>query len=229
MKKSKKIIVVTLCIVASLIVVFALGRLSFGIFKDKLESNIFPLKDPISVINTEYERNDGIIVDWVYNPNDLKQLTGFADYVFVAEVTEVIGTGYTGVEMYSAFRYDSYPFTRYKIRVLENIKGELITNKDIPLTKHDGVYFFGEKVSLYQEDMLPDVGECYIFLCNCDEDGELNIGSFAGHSDIYLCKGDEYTGQEELVELYRDAVANMDESVRFSERYKSKYDAETAG
>ena len=225
MKKSKKIIVVTLSIVAVLLTVFALGNLSFRIFKDKLESNIFPLKDPISVINTEYEKNFGVIVDWIYNPNDKKQLAGAADYVFVAEVKEVVGTGYTGVEMYDGFRFDSHPFTKYKIRVLENLKGELKTDEDITLTKHDGVYYFGKKVSFLEGDKLPDVGECYIFLCRVDEDGELSIGQFSGHNDVYLCKADEYTGEGELIDMYRDAVENMDESIWTGERYKSKYEA----
>ena len=68
MKKSKKIVVVTLSVVLILVAVFALGRLSFAIFKDKLEGNIFPLKDPISVINSEYER-PMVCVDWAFDVN----------------------------------------------------------------------------------------------------------------------------------------------------------------
>ena len=226
MKKSKKEVIITVSIVVALVGVFFVGRLSFGMFKDKLESNIFLLKDPISVINTEYERRWGVIVDWIYNPNDKKQLAGAADYVFTAQVTEVVGTGYSGVEMYDGFRFDSNPYTKYRIRVLENIKGKLKTDEDILLTKHDGVYFFGKKVSMLESDMLPDEGECYVFLCRCDEDGELIIGQFESHNDIYICKADEYTGQENVIEIYRDAVENMDESVRIGERYKSKYEAE---
>ena len=225
MKKSKKIVVVTLSIVAVLLTFFVIGNLSFKMFKDKLENNIFPLKDSISVINAEYERNFGVIVDWIYNPNDLKQLAGAASYVFVAEIKEVVGTGYTEVEMYDGFRFDSHPFTRYKIRVLENLKGELKTDEDITLTKHDGVYYFGKKVSFLEGDKLPDVGECYIFICSADEKGELNIGSFSSFCDIYLCKAEDYTGNEALIEIYRDAMENMDESVRFGETYKSKYEA----
>lgn len=227
MKKSKKIVAITVSIVMVLVAVFALGVLSFNIFKNKLENTIFPLKDPISVINAEYEKNKGIIVDWVYNPNDLEKVTGFADYVFVAEVTEVVGTGYTGVEMYNAFRFESNPFTRYKLRVLENLKGQLRTDEDITLTKHDGVNFFGKSVSFLEGDQLPDVGECYLFICMTDSDGELIIGQFSGgHSDIYLCKAGEYTGQSDFIDMYRDAIENMDESVRIGETYKSKYEVQ---
>lgn len=224
MKKSKKTVIITLCVVGVLSAAFVLGNLSFRIFKNKLENNIFPLKDPISVINSEYERNYGVIIDWIYNPNDLRQLAGAADYVFVARVTEVLGTGYTEVEMYDGFRFDSHPFTQYKIRVLKNLKGELKTDEDIPLTKHDGVYYLGKKVSFLEGDSLPDVGECYIFLCLSDEDGELTVSQFAGHNDVYLCKAEDYTGEEALIETYGDAVKNMDDSIRLGERYKSKYD-----
>lgn len=224
MKKCKKIIVITLSMVLVLLSIWGAGRLSFEIFKDKLESNIFPLKDYISVINAEYQR-PVVCVDWTFDVNDTKKVAGAADYVFVAEVKKVVGTGYTDVKYYGGFNFDDNPFTRYEIRVLENIKGELITYEDIPLTKHDGVHYFGKKVSALEGDRLPDEGECYIFLCQADEDGELVIGGFSYFGDIYLCKADEYTGNESLIETYRDAVENMDESVYFGEKYKSKYDA----
>lgn len=223
MKKYKKIIVITLSVVLVLLCIWGAGRLSFEIFKDKLESNIFELKDPISVINAEYKR-PVVCVDWAYDVNDKNKVAGASDYIFVAEVKKVVGTGYTDVKYYGSFDFDDNPFTRYEIRVLENLKGQLTTKKDIPLTKHDGVHFFGKSVSALEGDNLPDEGECYIFLCNADEDGELVIGSFSYFCDIYLCKAEDYTGQENLIEVYRDAVANMDENVRFGEDYKSKYE-----
>ena len=224
MKKRKKIVLITVAAVAVVLILFGAGKLSAGIFKDKLESEIFPLKEPISVINSEYPR-PVVCVDWVYDVNDKRKVAGASDYVFVAEIKKVVGTGYTDVKFYDGFNYDDNPFTRYEIRVLQNLKGELITDKDIPLTKHDGVHFFGKRVSALEGDMLPDEGECYIFLCNADEDGELVIGNFSYFCDIYLCKAEDYTGSENLIEVYRDAVENMDDSVRFGEIYISKYEA----
>ena len=224
MKKRKKIVLITVAVVAVVLILFGAGKLSAGIFKDKLESEIFPLKEPISVINSEYQR-PVVCVDWVYDVNDKRKVAGASDYVFVAEIKKVVGTGYTDVKFYDGFNYDDNPFTRYEIRVLQNLKGELITDKDIPLTKHDGVHFFGKRMSAIEGDMLPDEGECYIFLCNADEDGELVIGNFSYFCDIYLCKAEDYTGSENLIEVYRDAVENMDDSVRFGEIHKSKYEA----
>ncbi len=223
MKKSKKTVIITVVTVAVLLGLLAAGKLTAVIFKDKLEGEIFPLKDHISVINSEYQR-PVVCVDWIYDVNDKRKVAGASDYIFVAEVKKVVGTGYTDVKYYGGFNFDDNPFTRYEIRVIENLKGELITDRDIPLTKHDGVHFFGKKVSALEGDNLPDEGECYIFLCNADEDGELVIGSFSYFCDIYLCKAEEYTGNEKFIEIYRDAIANMDESVRFGETYKSKYE-----
>jgi hypothetical protein len=224
MKQSKKIVVVTVSIVTVLLVLLAGVRVSMKLFADKLESEIFPLKDSISVINSEYKR-PVVCVDWAFDVNDKNKVVGFHDYVFVGEVKKIVGTGYSDVRFYDGFDFDESPFTRYEIRVIENIKGELVTDRDIPLTKHDGVHFFGKSVSMLDGDNLPDEGEFYIFICSADEDGELNIGSFSYFCNVYLCKAEDYTGKEDLIEVYRDAVADMDESVRFGESYKSKYEA----
>ncbi len=224
MKKSKKTVIITISVVVALLAVFFSGRVFQEHIKDKLETEIFPLRDPISVINTEYEREVKII-DWAFDISDERKLAGFADYVFIAEVKEVVGTGYTDAEWYDGFKFYAFPFTKYEIRVIENLKGELRTDVNIPLFKGDGVMPIGKKSTLYGGDMLPDKGECYIFLCKCDEDGELWVGNGNGHCDIFLCEADGLTGDENLTDVYRDAVENMDESVRFGEDYKSKYEA----
>ena len=220
----KKIIKSIISITVVLVVLLADIGISMDLFEKKLESKIFPLKDPISVINTEYQRTVAC-VDWAYDISDKRKVVGFHDYVFVGQVKKVVGTGYTDVDFSDGLRLFSQPYTQYEIRVLENLKGELVTDRDIPLTKHDGAYYFGKRVSMMEGDSLPDEGECYIFICTAGEDGELYIGNFSYFCDIYLCKAEDYTGEEALIDIYRDAVENMDESVRYGERYKSKYEA----
>lgn len=225
MKKSKKTVLITLGIVAVLLIaLLAEGDIATRLFADKLENRLFPMKDPVSVINTEYQRSL-VCVEWVFDIGDKEKVVGFHDYVFVGEVKKVVGTGYTQVDFSDGLRMFSQPYTQYEIRVIENLKGELVTDRDIPLKKHDGAYLFGKKVSMMEGDNLPDVGEYYIFICSVDEEGELNIGSFSSYCDIYICKAKEYTGEEKQIEVYREAVENMDESVRIGERWKSKYEA----
>ena len=220
----KKIIRIIVTIAVVLVALFAGISISMNFVEKKLESKIFPLKDPISVINAEYQRTVAC-VDWAFDVSDKRKVVGFHDYVFVGEVKKVVGTGYTDVDFSDGMRMFSQPYTRYEIRVLENLKGELMTDRDIPLTKHDGAYFFGKRVSMMEGDSLPDEGECYIFICTAGEDGELYIGNFSYFCDVYLCTAEDYTGKEALIDIYRDAVENMDESVRYGERYKSKYQA----
>ena len=219
-----KIIRIIVTIAVVLVALFAGISISMNFVEKKLESKIFPLKDPISVINAEYQRTVAC-VDWAFDVSDKRKVVGFHDYVFVGEVKKVVGTGYTDVDFSDGMRMFSQPYTRYEIRVLENLKGELMTDRDIPLTKHDGAYFFGKRVSMMEGDSLPDEGECYIFICTAGEDGELYIGNFSYFCDVYLCTAEDYTGKEALIDIYRDAVENMDESVRYGERYKSKYQA----
>ena len=225
MKKSRKIVLITVGIVAVLLVaLLAEGNVANKLFADKLEGKIFEMKDPVSVINSEYQRSM-VCVEWMFDTGDKNKVVGFHDYVFVGEVKKVVGTGYSDVDFSDGLRMFSQPYTQYEIRVLKNLKGELITDRDIPLTKNDGAYLFGKRVSMMDGDNLPDVGECYIFICSADEKGELHIGSLSSFCDIYLCRAEEYTGEERAIEIYRDAVENMDESVRVGERYKSKYEA----
>ena len=221
MKKTMRIIV---SIAVVLVVLFAGISISMNFFEKKLERKIFPLKDPISIINTEYQRTVAC-VDWAFDVSDINKVVGFHDYVFVGQVKKIVGTGYTDVDFSDGLRLFSQPFTQYEIRVLENVKGELLTDRDIPLTKHDGAYYFGKRVSMMEGDSLPDEGECYIFICIADENGGLNIGNFSSFCDIYLCNAEDYRDDEEKIEIYRQAVENMDESVRHGERYKSKYEA----
>ena len=99
----KKIIKTIICIAVVLVVLFAGISISMDFFEEKLESKIFPLKDPISVINAEYQRTVAC-VDWIYDMGDRNKVVGFHDYVFVGEVKKVVGTGYTQVDFSDGLR-----------------------------------------------------------------------------------------------------------------------------
>ena len=92
MKKSKKTVLITLGIVAVLLIaLLAEGDIATRLFADKVENRLFPMKDPISVINTEYQRSLAC-VEWVFDIGDKEKVVGFHDYVFVGEVKKVVGT-----------------------------------------------------------------------------------------------------------------------------------------
>ena len=47
------------------------------------------------------------------------------------------------------------PYTNYTIQVLENIKGELITDKPIPIVKQGGISEKQDAIYLFENDSLP--------------------------------------------------------------------------
>lgn len=224
--KKKKVIICILCVILSVGVIFLSGTAFAAYYKEKAESTLFELKDPISVINEEYERA-AMCIDYVYDVSDIAKNAGWADYVFVAEVNEVRGVRYSDVELSERLYLHSEPRTEYEITVKQNLKGNLKTEEPITLFKGEGVYLHHKMTNLYQGDMLPDEGHCYLFLASSGEDGELY--THGNHGNEYLCAIGELSSSEnaaEVIERYETAVDNMDESVRIGERFISKYEAE---
>ena len=77
---------------------------------------------------------------FVYDTDNIREAVGICDYVFVAKVVSCDGTEYRNVittedEKGNPKEVGS-PYTNYTIQVLENIKGELITDKPIPIVKN---------------------------------------------------------------------------------------------
>ncbi len=223
--KKKKVIISVLCAVLAVGTVFFSGKAFAAYYKEKAETTLYELKDPISVINEEYKRAE-MIIDYVYDVSDIVKNVGFCDYVFVAEVNKVKGVRYSDVWLSEKLWLHSDPRTEYEITVKQNLKGNLKTDEPITLFKGEGVYLHHKMTNLYQGDMLPDEGHCYLFLASSSEDGELY--THGNHGNEYLCPIGELEVSENakaIIERYADAVENMDESVRIGERFKSKYEA----
>jgi len=112
-------------------------------------------------------------------------LVGDADYVFVGFVESMEGTEYR----YPAEHYGengeliktSTPFTNYNVRVLKNIKGNLMLDT-IPLQKFGGLTEDGKGLDLAGTDTLPQVEEVYIFVAYAQHDGSLLVGG--EHSNL---------------------------------------------
>ncbi len=224
--KKKKVIISVLCAVLVVGTVFFGGAAFAAYYKEKAETTLYELKDPISVINTEYDRAR-MIIDYVYDVSDVEKNVGWFDYVFIAEVNKVRGVRYDDVWLSERLYLHSEPTTEYEITVKENIKGNLKTDEPITLFKGEGVYLHKKLTDLYQGDMLPDEGHCYLFLASGGEDGELY--THGAHGNKYLCPIGELGTSENaktVIERYKQAKENMDESVHIGERYKSKYEVQ---
>lgn len=121
---------------------------------------------------------------FVIDTSDLVEVTTYVDYVFVAKVT-----GYEKTE------YDDESIrTYYKVVVEENIKGELIKDQEIILVKSGGITEDNESFSLCFDDILPQIGEKYIFCAYVME-----------YIDELYCFGPNTVCKVEQTDLMEDA------------------------
>ena len=103
---------------------------------------------------------------FVYDTDNIREAVGICDYVFVAKVVSCDGTEYRNVittedEKGNPKEVGS-PYTNYTIQVLENIKGELITDKPIPIVKQGGISEKQDAIYLFENDSLPSENSIYI-------------------------------------------------------------------
>ena len=107
-----------------------------------------------------------IIVCPAYDPYILPELTGSVDYVFVAKVNRVEG-------VVSSPPDSGYSQIVYSAQVVENIKGELITDQPIHFQRAGDLSKGGKYYPIIFNDVLPEVGQTYIFYAYAQPDGSL--------------------------------------------------------
>lgn len=82
---------------------------------------------PLSAPTISYKH-----ADWLYNPSDPESfpyIAALQDYVFVGQVV----SDPVPIQLGTKENYEIY--TEYKVRVLMNIRGTLVTDKEIPVLK----------------------------------------------------------------------------------------------
>ncbi|WP_249595677.1 cell surface protein [Peribacillus frigoritolerans] len=109
--------------------------------------------------------------------DDRNETVGDADYVFIGRVDEDVDTLYKDpvtIETSDGAKEVSTPYTNYQVTVLQNIKGDLVTDTSIPIQKAGGINEDGSSVVLYEDDTLPEEGKSYVFLAYAQDDGSLS-------------------------------------------------------
>ena len=105
------------------------------------------------LLGTDKLPYDYYCANFLIDETNLVDVTSSSDYVFVGKVT-----GYDKTE-YSNELIRTY----YKVEVEDNIKGELIKNREIVLVKSGGITEDHKKFCLCYGDILPKIGERYVF------------------------------------------------------------------
>lgn len=148
-----------------------------------------------------------------YNPYKLEESVGINNYVFVGEVIDYQSTEYQDYGTLEDENGNEYkvgtPYSNYTVRVIENIKGELVTDKDIMVKKFGGVTEDKESVILCEDDELPVSGNIYVFLTFVQPDGSLLIAGPKSNVRLDGIDNMEDIRSDETVQKYVRAFDNQ--------------------
>ncbi|MFJ7467253.1 cell surface protein [Peribacillus frigoritolerans] len=193
-------------------------------------------------VNSEDKKNlkviqmDGTFAVDVDDPNET---VGDADYVFIGRVDEDVDTLYKDpvtIKTSDGTKEVSTPYTNYQVTVLQNIKGDLVTDTSIPIQKAGGINEDGSSVVLYEDDALPEEGQSYVFLAYAQDDGSLLVSGPNSNEYVEGIKQDVTSEKmekgkaslnekaTEVVSEYENAYENEISTDR--DRSESEFDAE---
>ncbi len=157
--------------------------------------------------------------------NNIEEMIGYSDFVFVGTVDEVIGSYYDEEK-------DLMPYTKYKMTIKNNYKGNL--QEKIIISKNGGYDEDGTlhlfKTDAGVEDML-ELNESYLILANAQSNGELLVISVGGtyhlldNIDSYSKNNigvEQYKGNKKIDLNLEKSIANEKEYSR--QRYTTKYE-----
>ena len=154
---------------------------------------------------------------------------GDADYVFVGNVVsedDVVYKHAVTVETEDGKTQEvSTPYTNYTVNITQNIKGNLITEEDIPIQKAGGFSKDGTECFLYEGDELPIAGNTYIFFAYAQLDGSLLVSGPISNINIKAESADRsIDGQTSEYDKVVDAYNRQIDTGR--DRSVSVYEAE---
>ncbi|MDR1736119.1 MAG: hypothetical protein LBR85_04515 [Oscillospiraceae bacterium] len=168
---------------------------------------------------------------FAFDVNDINLLAADVDYVFVGQVVSDDGTDYrrnASIDTDGDFSAGSMPYSKYTVRIMENMKGELIQEKDIPISKYGGLLEDKSAFYAFEGDVFPAVDGMYIFYAYGQEDGSLLL---SGPGSVREVSGAKTSLNLKVFDtddkIYSDTLTAISENtfVRERTRYVSDYDA----
>ncbi|HIS18726.1 MAG TPA: hypothetical protein IAC02_08990, partial [Candidatus Coprovivens excrementavium] len=135
----------------------------------------------------------------VYDMSTKEKSIGAVDNVFVAKINNIIKTVYDENDI---------PSTIYEIEVIENIKGNLPSNKTIELTQKGGLNKDQKSYTFYENAYLLEEGQEYIILAFVP----FNNGDLVIHNEYTYKKLDNNSISKKnsinIVDQYKEAYKN---------------------
>ena len=163
-RKLKTVLLVVLCIALA-----AGGGCGwYALQKARYETHTFPLPENVNELETE-----PYVIDYVFDPNDLKQMSAVVSDIIVGRVEACVGTTYDDVSFRNG-KWTATPATHYRITPQSNLKGSLQTGVPLEAEVFGGVQIGGKRVMEPSGGFL-SVGHWYLLFMNTDPDGGLHI------------------------------------------------------
>ena len=151
----------------------------------------------------------------VYDMSTKEKSIGAVDNVFVAKINNIVKTVYDENDI---------PSTIYEIEVIENIKGNLPSNKTIKLTQKGGLNKDQKSYTFYENAYLLEEGQEYIILAFVP----FNNGDLVIHNEHTYIKLDNNSISKKnsinIVKQYKEAYKNQIIPSSKVDNFKSKYE-----
>ncbi len=166
-----------------------------------LESRLHPVTMPFSEM-----KKIPMCINRIFPLGDTEKCFGFADYVFIGTVEEILGTEYDEIYMHGFRLYEEIPETHFRVKCIKNIKGTV--PQEFTLKTFGGQQPNG---SLKEMHPMSEDKRTYLFMCT-ENQGEVHY-----FNCVYIGGYDWYTNSEnvdEIIERYEEVYKNQDLSVR---------------
>ena len=190
-----------LCTLTALLLIAVTATAGLFVRVYYLESRLHPVKIPFSQMEKV-----AMCVDRIFPLSDLEKCFGFADYVFIGTVEEIMGTEYDNISMHRFKLYEESPETLFNVKTVWNIKGNVPA--EFTLKTYGGQQPDG---TLEETHPLPENKSTCLFMCT-ETEGEIYF-----FNCVYLNGVDwNAMGEDanEIIEEYKRVYENQDLSMR---------------
>lgn len=161
-----------------------------------------------------------------YNASEPREVVGMHPYVFVGYIEELhdYNTERFKREFPEIIKKSGYAWTECDVKVIKNIKGNLIEGITFPLYKSGGVSRDLMYIQKEQNSIMPESKKYYIFFGYVREDGALLVGSLPGIVELENEINCDNLDTSEIYQKYIDAAENEIRYYLTENKFLSKAD-----
>lgn len=162
----------------------------------------------------------------IYNCYDPREAIGIHPYVFVGFVEETHDymTERFKREFPETIKKSDSPWTECDVKIIKNIKGNLIEGITFPLYKDGGVSKIPMYIEMEDGDLIPESGKYYIFIARALIDGTVTVGGLKDAIELESGITADNLDSSPIYQEYVDASENEITYYLLHKKYRAKVD-----